>query len=209
MCTAEKRVQWSETPFSDMARRTFYCARGAGRPPGFGRGLPPPHPSCWPKAVSQMQRKCCRYGAPPAGWTDGCSGGASVTLSRGIPATLATLSGMGHTALCCVFAIPLPHSMNKHCHVCPHPPLEESTSSITTRFRGCGGCEMEEWQRVARDTMGAFLHSAGTAPIITVIIEVTTLKTTHLRNHAQPIQISKIQLSDACHGSQGPKFCPL
>ena len=30
-------------------------------------------------------------------------------------------------------------------------------------------------------------HSAGTAPIITVIIRVTTLKTTHLRNHAQSI----------------------
>ena len=56
---------------------------------------------------------------------------------------------------------------------------------------------------------GAFSHSAGTAPIITVIIQVTTLKTTHLRNHAQSIQNSKIQTSDACHGSQGPKFCPL
>ena len=52
-------------------------------------------------------------------------------------------------------------------------------------------------------------HSAGTAPIITMIIQVTTLKTTHLRNHAQSIQNSKIQTSDACHGSQGPKFCPL
>ena len=30
-----------------------------------------------------------------------------------------------------------------------------------------------------------------TAPIITVIIQVTTLKTTHLRNHAQSIQNSK------------------
>ena len=47
-----------------------------------------------------------------------------------------------------------------------------------------------------------------TAPIITVIIQVTTLKTTHLRNHAQSIQNSKIQTSDACDGSQGPKFCP-
>ena len=28
-------------------------------------------------------------------------------------------------------------------------------------------------------------HSAGTAPIITVIIQVTTLKTTHLRNHGK------------------------
>ena len=52
-------------------------------------------------------------------------------------------------------------------------------------------------------------HSAGTAPIITVIIQVTPLKTTHLRNHAQSIQNSKIQTSDACHGSQGPKFCPV
>ena len=48
--------------------------------------------------------------------------------------------------------------------------------------------------------MGAFSHSAGTAPIITVIIQVTTLKTTHLRNHAQSSQNSKIQTSDACHG---------
>ena len=52
-------------------------------------------------------------------------------------------------------------------------------------------------------------HSARTAPIMTVIIQVTTLKTTHLQNHAQSIQNSKIQTSDACHGSQGPKFCPL
>ena len=52
-------------------------------------------------------------------------------------------------------------------------------------------------------------HSAGTAPIITLIIQVTTLKTTHLRIHAQSIQNSKIQTSDACHGSQGPEFCPL
>ena len=37
-------------------------------------------------------------------------------------------------------------------------------------------------------------HSAGTVPIITVIIQVTTLKTTHLRNHAQSIQNSKIHL---------------
>ena len=59
------------------------------------------------------------------------------------------------------------------------------------------------------DSMGAFSHSARTAPIITVIIQVTTLKTTHLRNHAQSIQNSKIQTSNACHGSQGPKFCPL
>ena len=67
---------------------------------------------------------------------------------------------------------------------------------------------------------GAFSHSAGTAraqrghgartaPITTLIIQVTTLKTTHLQNHAQSIQNSKIQTSDACHGSQGPKFCPL
>ena len=60
--------------------------------------------------------------------------------------------------------------------------------------------------RTARAQRG---HSARTAPIITVIIRVTTLKTTHLRNHAQPVQISKIQTSDACHGSQGPEFCPL
>ena len=65
--------------------------------------------------------------------------------------------------------------------------------------------------RIARDrpSKGAFSHSARTAPIITVIIQVTTLKTTHLRNHAQSIQNSTIQTSDACHGSQGPKFCPL
>ena len=60
--------------------------------------------------------------------------------------------------------------------------------------------------RTARAQRG---HSARTAPIITVILQVPTLKTTHLRNHAQSIQNSKIQTSDACHGSQGPKFCPL
>ena len=57
--------------------------------------------------------------------------------------------------------------------------------------------------------VGVFSHSVRTAPIISVIIQVTTLKTTHLRNHAQSIQNSKIQTSDACHRSQGPKFCPL
>ena len=51
-------------------------------------------------------------------------------------------------------------------------------------------------------------HSAGTAPIITVIIQVTTLKTTPPAESCT-IQNSKIQTSDACHGSQGPKFCPL
>ena len=44
--------------------------------------------------------------------------------------------------------------------------------------------------RTARAQRG---HSAGTAPIITVIIQVTTLKTTHLRNHAQSIQNSKFK----------------
>ena len=38
------------------------------------------------------------------------------------------------------------------------------------------------------------MHSARTAPIITVIIQVTTLKTTHLRNHAQSNQNSKIPM---------------
>ena len=61
----------------------------------------------------------------------------------------------------------------------------------------------------ARTARAQRAHSARAAPIITVIIRVTAPKTTHLRNHAQPIQISKIQTSDACHGSQGPKFCPL
>ena len=66
------------------------------------------------------------------------------------------------------------------------------------------------WQMAPRCVVkGAFSHSAGTAPISTVIIQVTTLKTTHLRNHAQSIQNSKIHTSDACHGSQGPTFCPL
>ena len=58
-------------------------------------------------------------------------------------------------------------------------------------------------------SLGAFSHSARTTPIITVIIQVTTLKTNHLRNHALSIQKSKIQTFDACHGSQGPKFCPV
>ena len=57
------------------------------------------------------------------------------------------------------------------------------------------GPEARHQSRFAPDTrireqevlLGAFSHSAGTAPIITVIIQVTTLKTTHLRNHAQSI----------------------
>ena len=56
---------------------------------------------------------------------------------------------------------------------------------------------------------GAFSHSAHTAPIVTVIIQVTALKTTHLRNYARSIQNLKPRTSDACHGAQGPKFCPL
>ena len=69
-------------------------------------------------------------------------------------------------------------------------------------------CGHSAWGRfrTARAQRG---HSARTTPIITVIIQVTTLKTTHLRNHAQSIQNSKIQTSDACHGSHGPKFCLL
>ena len=69
--------------------------------------------------------------------------------------------------------------------------------------------EANHWHVGVNALLEAFSHSARTAPIITVIIQVTTLKTTHLRNHAQSIQNSKIQTSDACHGSQGPKFCPL
>ena len=38
--------------------------------------------------------------------------------------------------------------------------------------------------------MGAFSHSAGTAPIITLCIPGTPLKTTHLQKHAQSIQNS-------------------
>ena len=69
-----------------------------------------------------------------------------------------------------------------------------------------------KWSHPQEGSGGVFAQrgqSVHTAPIITVIIQVTTLKTTHLRNHAQSIQNSKIQTSDACHGSQGPKFCPL
>ena len=70
-------------------------------------------------------------------------------------------------------------------------------------------CALGALSHSARTARAQRAHSARTAPIITVIIRVTAPKTTHLRNHAQPIQISKIQTSDACHGSQGPKFCPL
>ena len=66
-----------------------------------------------------------------------------------------------------------------------------------------GADQEQRWVHI--HLLGAFSHSAGTAPIITVVIQVTTLKTTHLRNHAQSIQNSKIQT----YGSQGPKFCPL
>ena len=84
-------------------------------------------------------------------------------------------------------------------HLPPPPPNPYiSETAFSRRF-----------QKVYTYPLGAFSHSAHTAPIITVIIQVTTLKTTHLRNHAQSIQNSKIQTSDACHGSQGRKFCPL
>ena len=56
---------------------------------------------------------------------------------------------------------------------------------------------------------GVFAQRGHSANYYGKIIQVTTLKTTHLRNHAQSTQNSKIQTSDACHGSQGPKFCPL
>ena len=82
----------------------------------------------------------------------------------------------------------------------PPPPL---------RKHGRGPRTQGAFSHSARTARAQRAHSARTAPIITVIIQATTLKTTHLRNHAQPIQISKIQTSDACHGSQGPKFCPL
>ena len=56
------------------------------------------------------------------------------------------------------------------------------------RFRGTGWMSLPQ-HKASRldahnpplprhDSMGAFSHSAGTAPIITVIIQVTTLKTT-------------------------------
>ena len=97
-----------------------------------------------------------------------------------------------------------------------HVPMEAAQGS--SRRGGAGGVWVhQKWPDQifpttvfpTMVTLGAFSHSARTAPIITVIIQVTTLKTTHLRNHAQSIQNSKIQISDACHGSQGPKFCPL
>ena len=75
-------------------------------------------------------------------------------------------------------------------------------ASLRSEQRSVPGSETAStswWLR----TKGVFSHSARTAPIITVIIQVTTLKTTHLRNHAQSIQNSKIQTSNACHGSQG------
>ena len=39
-------------------------------------------------------------------------------------------------------------------------------------------------------SMGAFSHSAGTAPIIMLFIPGTPLKTTHLQKHARSIQNS-------------------
>ena len=120
-------------------------------------------------------------------------------------------------------------------HPLPHPPWQPK-SSCPSKYEAEHGpmvhkegggpaseCKIEknaiQYGRIDA-TRGAFSHSActvraqrrhsaRTTPIITVIIQVTTLKTTHLRNHAQSIQNSKIQTSDACHGSQGPKFCPL
>ena len=47
-----------------------------------------------------------------------------------------------------------------------------------------------------------------TAPIITVIIQVTTLKTTHLRNHAQSIQNSKFKHLMLAMGPRDLNFAP-
>ena len=93
----------------------------------------------------------------------------------------------------------------------PPPPTPPYTSMLPPHNR-CMGTRHEPlgaFSHSARTARAQRAHSARTAPIITVIIWVTAPKTTHLRNHAQPIQISKNQTSDACHGSQGPKFCPL
>ena len=95
-------------------------------------------------------------------------------------------------------AVILLHSGRRHLNV----PREGNALLLGLRL--C--CTPRGRFRTARAQRG---HSTGTVPIIAVSIQVTTLKTTHLRNHAQSIQNSKIQTSDACHGSQGPKFCPL
>ena len=74
--------------------------------------------------------------------------------------------------------------------------LTHITGSVLVPGLPCAACN---WYDPCTPTLcdsklqGAFSHSARTAPIITVIIQVTTLKTTHLRNHAQSIQNSKIK----------------
>ena len=100
-----------------------------------------------------------------------------------------------------------PHSLLSH-----HPKADTHRGELVAQASSTSAPLSTHTRSIQRSVIylkGAFSHSAGTAPIITVIIQVTTLKTTHLRNHAQSIQNSNIQTSDACHGSQGPKFCPL
>ena len=52
---------------------------------------------------------------------------------------------------------------------------------------------VREWYHTrspGENILGAFSHSAGTAPIIMLFILGTPLKTTHLQKHAQSIQNS-------------------
>ena len=70
---------------------------------------------------------------------------------------------------------------SSHAHPCRCPIMKCPINNNHRQMLLCGGVFAQR------------AHSAGTAPIITVIIQVTTLKTTHLQNHAQSIQNSKIK----------------
>ena len=147
------------------------------------------HVTGGPNLVLTQTASCCARGntrmSPGAGAGEGGGGGHPKMQEQHLQCCLGRAWG-------CV--------ASRCCATSPALPLRLSfvfLQSRLTRRHPIGGVFA---QRV---------HSTCTAPIITVIIQVTTLKTNHLRSHAQSIQNSKIQTSDACHGSQGPKFCPL
>ena len=163
-------------------------------------GIPPPS-AC----ASTMKSKKTTVRPGPAAWTQQC-----LRATCGTKRTYVTEN------------LPIPHPKHNCCNRALEHNVQANFSNFwrsslpiipTSRTTDNGGRRLLTSGPDVRDSQarskGAFSHSARTAPIIMVIIRVTAPKTTHLRNHAQPIQISKIQTSDACHGSQGPKFCPL
>ena len=65
-----------------------------------------------------------------------------------------------------------------------------SLTAVDRRAAAVGGYPTAFEQLFWGGVFAQLAHSTGTAPIILLIIQVTTLKTTHLRNHAQSIYCS-------------------